>query len=84
MSVKYIKYDTQTGKKELVDGVSSFTHNQITPSTEWTINHDLNKRPSVAVVDSAGTLVHGLVKYIDDTQIIIEFKYAFSGMAYLN
>lgn len=94
MATKFQKYDTLTGEKVLdniksedipfVSGDKNFVFNQIVPSTVWEINHTLNKRPSVAVVDSAGSLVHGLVKYIDDNTVQIEFKFSFAGTAYLN
>ncbi|MBX3044911.1 MAG: hypothetical protein KF896_14460 [Ignavibacteriae bacterium] len=90
---KFKKYDTLTGKNILDDikaediplaGDKNFVFNQIVPSTVWEINHTLNKKASVAVVDSAGSLVHGLVKYIDDNTVQIEFKFSFAGTAYLN
>lgn len=57
---------------------------QMLPSNEWIINHSLNKYPSVTVVDSAGTVVIGNVRYIDKSVIKITFSAAFSGKAFLN
>lgn len=62
----------------------TYTHTQAVASAEWTISHNLNKRPSVTVVDSAGTVVVGDVQYIDDNTVTITFIGAFSGAAYLN
>lgn len=62
----------------------TYTHTQSVASATWTITHNLNKRPSVTVVDSGGTVVIGDVQYIDDNTIIITFIGAFSGAAYLN
>lgn len=62
----------------------SFVHIQSVASAEWIINHDLNKFPSVTVVDSAGNVVFGNVQYIGETQIIITFCAPFSGKAILN
>lgn len=59
-------------------------YNQSTASDEWTINHNLNKYPSVTVVDSAGTICEGTVTYIDTNTIVCDFNGAFSGTAYLN
>lgn len=56
---------------------------QPSPSTTWSILHALNGRPSVTVVDSAGTTVIGEVTYISDSQVIVEFTAPFSGYAYL-
>ena len=43
-----------------------YEHRQNVSSSIWKINHNLNKKPSVTVVDSAGTEVVGDVKYIDN------------------
>lgn len=58
-------------------------HPQPTPSSEWTINHELGGHPSVSVVDSAGTQVIGEVRYMSETQVIVSFTSPFSGYAYL-
>lgn len=56
---------------------------QSSPSTEWVIGHTLGGRPSITVVDSAGTVVIGEVKYDSNTQVTVSFTAAFSGYAYL-
>ena len=58
-------------------------HTQGEASTTWTINHTLGGRPSVTIVDSAGTVVIGTITYISDYQIMVDFTAAFSGFAYL-
>ena len=58
-------------------------HTQGTASTEWVITHTLGGRPSVTVVDSAGTVVIGEVQYDSNTQVTVSFTAAFSGYAYL-
>jgi len=67
-----------------VDYRSSYEYNQASPSDTWVINHNLNKRPSVTVIDSAGTEVEGAVTVNSQSQITIEFCAAFSGKAILN
>lgn len=62
----------------------SYTHNQLTSSATWTINHNLSKYPSVSIVDSAGSLVFGEVGYTDNNNITVTFGSAFGGNAYLN
>lgn len=52
-------------------------------SATWVITHTLGGKPSVTIVDSAGTLVFGEVQYIDNTQVTVTFSVAFSGKAYL-
>jgi hypothetical protein len=58
-------------------------HNQPVASETWIITHSLGGRPSITVVDTAGTVVVGEVTYISDSQIRVEFTSAFSGFAYL-
>lgn len=61
-----------------------YTYVQNTPTSFWFINHNLNKYPSVSVIDSAGTLVEGQVLYTGLNSLIITFTAAFSGKAALN
>lgn len=61
-----------------------YVHDQIMASNHWTINHNIGRYPSVMIVDTAGSVVVGDVKYISDTELEITFKSAFSGKAYLN
>ena len=63
---------------------ATYIHSQIAPAAIWMINHELGKHPSVAIVDSAGTVVVGEVEYIDDDTIRASFTAAFAGKAYLN
>jgi hypothetical protein len=60
-----------------------YVHTQQSAATTWTINHSLGGRPSVTIVDTAGTVVIGEVKYNSDSQVVLEFTSAFSGFAYL-
>ena len=61
-----------------------YVHDQQVASTTWTVNHNMNKYPSVNIVDSANDEVTGEVKYNSLNQITITFTAAFSGKAYLN
>lgn len=61
-----------------------YRHVQSTPSASWTIAHNLGKRPSVSVVDSAGTNIVGNFEYVDDNNCTLTFSSSFSGEAYLN
>lgn len=63
---------------------SSFEYTQPTPSDTWVITHNLNKRPSVTVLTSAGDEVEGAVTVNSLNQITITFCAAFSGSAILN
>lgn len=73
------EYDT-----EWVDyKTKRYVHTQSSPSSEWAITHVLGGRPSITVVDSAGTTVIGEVSYLSDTDVVISFTAPFSGFAYL-
>ena len=61
-----------------------FIYKQSTPEQEWTINHNLNKYPSVTIIDSAGNLLEGEIDYIDKNNLKIKLSSAVSGKAYLN
>ena len=62
----------------------NYVHEQSSPSTTWTVNHNLNKRVSVSVVDSAGTVIICDVRYVSDNQVVLTFDAATSGNAYAN
>jgi hypothetical protein len=65
-------------------GDLTYVHNQVVPAATWTISHPLNKFPSIVVVDSGGTIVHGEIIYDSLSQIRVLFSAAFAGKAYLN
>lgn len=63
---------------------ANFVFTQRTPSKEWLIVHNLDKYPSITVVDSAETTVTGEYIYIDTNSVKCIFSSEFSGKAYLN
>ena len=65
-------------------GDKYYTFNKNIASEQWEIQHNLNKHPSVTVVDSADTIVYGEVQYINNSKLIITFSVGFAGKAYLN
>lgn len=67
-----------------VNADANVEFNQSTASAFWTINHNLNKYPSVIVIDSVGDEIEGDVSYVNKNTITITFSAAFSGKAYLN
>lgn len=67
-----------------VDAPETFVYEQKEPAATWTIKHNLNKYPSITVVDSAGTVVMGEYNFVDKTTITCTFSGAFSGICYLN
>ncbi len=71
---------------ELAPGIADkhYRHYQDVPSSQWIIQHNLGKKPSVEVIDSAGTKVEGEIEYIDDNMVRIKFTSEFSGVAICN
>ena len=66
-------------------GDKSFTYTQGAASDTWTINHGLNKKPSVTVTTAAtNAVVIGEVTYTNNNTLVISFEAAFDGIAYLN
>lgn len=63
---------------------SRYIHTQGTPSATWTITHSLGCYPSCTVVDSAGSVFVGDVRYVSENQMVVSFAGPFSGKAYVN
>ena len=79
---KYIGIPTTTNNIFTSD--ANFVFTQGSASATWVVDHDLGKKPSVTVVDSADTVVIGQVDYNTDNRATITFEAAFSGKAYFN
>ena len=82
-----------SGPATLTDGIlnvpvyqsdQTYVFVQSVPSTTWTITHNLNKYPSVSVVNINNVTMYGEVIYIDENNLQIEFSAGFSGKAYMN
>jgi hypothetical protein len=65
-------------------GDKTFVYDQAVPATTWTVQHGLNKFPSITVVDTGDTVVIGNYTYVDNNNVILEFSAAFAGKAYIN
>lgn len=62
----------------------TYIHEQGISSDTWEINHNLNKYPSVTVVDTAGTVFTAQVEYNDENTCTVYINGATKGKAYLN
>jgi Collagen triple helix repeat (20 copies) len=65
-------------------GMAEFIFTQGSPSASWVILHNLNRHPSVTVVDSGDSIIIPTVHYDSMNQITVTFGSATSGKAYLN
>lgn len=75
---------TIAGMKSVGITDSRYEHTQEFAGKVWEINHNLNKKPSVTVVDSGDNVVIGEVQYVDNNNLTVSFNASFSGKAYLN
>jgi len=66
------------------DGPHTLAYQQQSPATSWLIDHDLNRFPSVTILDSSGGEVEADVVYLSAASLQINFAYALSGRAFLN
>lgn len=63
----------------------TYIHQQVTPSTTWTIDHNLGFDPAgIRIVTSGGSELEGAVTYTSPNQVVVTFSTAFSGTAYLS
>jgi len=69
---------------KIINLKSTFVFSQSVPSATWTVIHDLNKFPSVTVVNSHKEEVIGDLKYDTTNQLTLTFSAPFSGQAYIN
>ena len=75
---------TVTGTQWVDFTSSTFTFTQGVPANTWNITHNLNKFPSITVIDTGNTVVTGEYTYIDTNNVTLTFSAAFAGKAYLN
>lgn len=73
-----------TNISSLLSADKHYTHTQGTPVAIWNITHNLEKRPSVDIVDSGGTSVEGDIQYLTSNTLKISFGVPFGGKAYMN
>ena len=70
--------------RDITAKLETYIFEQAAASDVWEITHNLDKYPSVSVVDSANNIVSGSVWYVDKNRLEIIFNGAFTGKAYLN
>ena len=90
---KVLGTDSETGetKNFSISSISSFlssggryVHEQNSPSAVWTIQHNLEKFPSVVLVDTEDDVILGEINYESNNTIIITLSAAIPGKAFLN
>lgn len=64
-------------------GTSAYTFTQSTPSTTWTINHNLGFRPSVELLDTGSQEIDGQIAHPSVNQTVVTLNPATAGLARL-
>lgn len=62
----------------------TYVHTQYSPSSTWSVTHNLGYQPNVTVVDSAGTIIEGAIDYQTGNTLVLTFSSPFAGTAYLS
>lgn len=68
----------------IAQATATFIFDAAEASDVWEIRHNLNKYPTVTIVDSAGTEQTGCVEYVNENVCRVKMNSAFKGKAYLN
>lgn len=59
-----------------------YVHSQAMISKVWIVEHNLGRRPVVAVEDDAKNHVYGTIFYVDDNILTVTFAHSATGHAY--
>lgn len=62
----------------------NYIHNQTIPSSEWSVEHNLNKYPSASVMLPSGHIGIADITHIDENNLIITFAGDETGKAIIN
>lgn len=65
-------------------GDAHYIHTQSVLAKVWTVIHNLNKHPAVAITDAAGTVVAATVRHLSTSTLTVTFHNAATGTVYCN
>lgn len=84
-SINGVVLEGDKSSKDLkIDGDKTYVYYQNVQSDAWEIQHNLDKYPSITVVDSANNIVVGDIRYVDTNNVVVTFTAPFSGKAFCN
>lgn len=70
----------QTSRTVFTGTQSSYEHTQSVAATQWTVNHQLGRRPAaVSVLSPGGVEVDAAVTHVTINQLVVEFAAPYSG-----
>lgn len=78
-----ITYNSNVTNQDIT-GDKNYVHLQGSPSKTWSFEHNLDKKPSVTIIDSSGNMVVGSLVYVDLNNISLTFASPISGEAICN
>jgi hypothetical protein len=79
-----ILWDDIQGKPSISGEDKTYRHVQAIAVDTWIVVHNLEKHPTVAIVDTSGTVIVGDIRYSGLNTLIITFSAVVSGEAYCN
>lgn len=63
--------------------LTGYRHIQSVPASVWTINHGLGRRSIPSCYDSAGDVIWGAIRFLDDNTTTVTYGAQFSGEAFV-
>ena len=67
-----------------IESDKTYVHTQSISATEWLVQHDLDKYPSVQIINSDGRVIIGEIQHTDENNLAVRFEYALTGSVYCN
>lgn len=61
--------------------IAEYTHTQSAPAASWTINHNLGRKPLIALRSAGGVEFEGTITHISDNQAVVTLAAATAGYA---
>ena len=62
----------------------NYVHTQVSGSDRWAVQHNLNKYPSVTILDTEDRQQFAYIENIDNNNLMIEFTYPCCGKVICN
>lgn len=67
-----------------ISGDKTYIHQQSIASSHWIVGHNMEKYPSVTIIDSENNNILGIISYTSNNTLTIDFASNCSGVAYCN
>ena len=67
-----------------IANTGAYEHTQLTPSTQWTIIHNLGFYPSVLTLDTSGNVIEGSITHVSVNSLYVTFNISVAGRARLS